>query len=298
VKASADTFVERLLEGLGTFNVRMQRQKWIEELKKIYERWRKEFDMEADEGRNTCPLEPSYVAHEIIKNAPANTIFVSEGGGCGMWCWAHLWTNGPVPFVFPVQMGTIGVTIPMAIGAKIAQQRAAIWGIMGDGASFYHVTELRTLKKLGIPAVFFIFNDRAWGAVRMAQMLAFGRRYIGVDLPDVDFATIAQGLGCVGIRVQTPEELSNAIRGVKSADIPTVVDVVIKRDTVPYIGLNFAVPEMDGVMMSIAGGGALGISSAFLRGMVKPRQARFLAEYIGLADLIMDPRKLMEMVKL
>ncbi len=300
VKGRAEEVIPKLLESVDKlfFSANTRRQKWISKLKKIYNKWQEEFGKEATEANQKIPVEPSYAAYEICKNASPNPIFLSEGGASGMWLWTYLWRDGPLPLIFPVQTASIGVTLPMAIGAKIAYPGSAVWGIMGDGASFYHLQELKTAKRLGLPIVLFVFNDRGWGAIRIAQTLSYGRRYIGVDLPDTNFAAIAQSLGCEGIRIQTPKQMFEVLEKLKNITIPTLVDVVIKKDAIPYVGMNFAMPEINGVTKYLTIGSVAGISLAFFKGLISFRQIRFTMEYAGL----MEPnykklfRRIMELI--
>lgn len=195
--------------------------------------------------RNTTPLHPSLVAHEIVERSPSGTIFVSEGGACGMWLWMHLWLR---PFVFPVQNGTIGVSIPMALGAKLSYPDRKVWAVMGDGAFFYNLNELDSLKKHSLPAVVFVFNDSSWGAIRLAQTFIYNEEYTGTDIIEIDYAKIAEIYGVEGIRVKNHGELISAIEYAGNVKNPLVVDVKIKRDCVPLSGASFVTAEFDGVL--------------------------------------------------
>lgn len=198
-----------------------------------------------DKIKVTSPLHPSPVAYEIVNKSPEDTIFVSEGGACGMWLWMHLWLR---PFVFPVQNGTIGVSIPMAIGAKCAFPKRNVWAVMGDGAFFYNVSELISMKRQGINAVIFVFNDASWGAIRLAQTYIYRENYPGTDINDIDYAEIAEIYGMEGITVRNYEDLMHAIDYVKDKNRTFVIDVKIRRDCVPVAGANFVISEFDGVL--------------------------------------------------
>lgn len=208
-------------------------------------RYREILKREVEGLKHKTPLHPSLVAHEIVERSPSGTIFVSEGGACGMWMWMHLWLK---PFVFPVQNGTIGVSIPMTCGIKSYYPHRNVWAVIGDGAFFYHLSELESLNKNGLNAVFFIFNDSSWGAIRLAQTFIYRENYIGTDIVDIDYAKIAEIYGVEGITVRTYEELINAIEFAKSVKNILVVDVKIKRDSVPASGGNFVAAEFDGVL--------------------------------------------------
>lgn len=120
------------------------RRKFYDIMMKKSKKYKEILRTEMGRLKSMTQLHPSLVAHEIVARSPSDTIFVSEGGACGMWLWMHLWLR---PFVFPVQNGTIGVSIPMTLGVKSSYPDRNVWAIMGDGAFFYNLYELDSLKK-------------------------------------------------------------------------------------------------------------------------------------------------------
>lgn len=110
------------------------------------DRWLSVTAAEAERCRSLNYIEPRFAIREIAQAAPAETLFISEGGACGMWLWSALWLR---PFIFPVQHGTIGVPIPMAVGAAVGHPGRPIWGVVGDGAFLYNAKELETASGAG-----------------------------------------------------------------------------------------------------------------------------------------------------
>ncbi len=218
-------------------------RKFYDSLVKKSKRYEKVLKDEIDKLKDVEPLHPSLVAHEIVERSPGETIFVSEGGACGMWLWMHLWLR---PLVFPVQNGTIGVSIPMALGVKSAFPDRNIWAVMGDGAFFYNLYELDSIKNYKLPVVIFIFNDASWGAIRLAQTFIYKEDYTGTDISDIDYAEVAKIYGVDGITVRNYNELIGAIEFAKNTKKSLMVDLKIKRDCVPVSGGNFVVAEFDG----------------------------------------------------
>lgn len=263
---SIDTPVRRFLaqasgriEGLGPGQ---ERAEWVARLRRACDKWKNILREDSEKYRSLPHIEPGLAAHEIVARSPENTIFVSEGGACGMWLWTQLWLK---PLVFPVQMGTIGVTIPMTIGAHAGSPGARVWGILGDGAFYYNARELATLSGLSLPVGIFVFNDSSWGAIRLGQTFVYKGRYIGTDIPNTDYARIARWYGCEGITARNPGELLQAVERVKASSRPTVVDVKIPRDSIPYAGASFVLAEFDGVQRHVLPNlVASGVKNAFL----------------------------------
>ncbi len=220
-----------------------KKRKFYDSLVRRSKKYREVLKEEVEKLKEMKPLHPSLVAYEIVEKSPDETIFVSEGGACGMWLWMHLWLK---PFVFPVQNGTIGVSIPMALGVKSAFPQKNVWAVMGDGAFFYNLYELNSINNYKLPVVIFIFNDASWGAIRLAQTFIYSEDYTGTDIADIDYAELAGIYGFDGITVRNYDDLTGAIEFAKRTEKPLVVDVKIKRDCVPVAGGNFVVAEFDG----------------------------------------------------
>ena len=276
LKMEVGEFVKKFLLHSKSFTRNTTR---IYKQRKSFGDWKKIIQKEAQRCENLDYIEPCFASFEIANRAKENTIFVSEGGACGMWLWSYLWFK---PLVFPVQMGTIGVTIPMSIGAKIGNPDYDVWSVFGDGAFFYNIKELKTVKELRLPIVFFVYNNSSWGAIRLGQNFVFLGRHIGTDLPSTDYAQIAKLYGCEGITVEKPKDLISAIEYAKGRKTPLVVDVKMIRgkDSVPYTGANFVIDEFDGVIKSVAPYIIVSSILGFIRGRVPINMIRPLVKMI------------------
>ncbi len=251
VYSDAQHFAEAVLRALGSDSSSTSPSKKIAHWQRACEKWRQRLAEEANERGAANGLEPRFVIDQIVRGARDDTVFVSEGGACGMWLWSYLWLQR---LVFPVQNGTIGVSIPMALGASLAVPQAPVWSVMGDGAFFYAAKELETLGELGLPLVFFVFNDASWSAIRLGQTAMFGGRFVGTDLATTDYAALAELYGCESVAVRRPDELPPAIARARrhDADVPLVIDIAITKDHVPYAGASFVLAELDGALRSVA----------------------------------------------
>jgi acetolactate synthase-1/2/3 large subunit len=133
----------------------------------------------------------------------------------------------PRTFFFPSGYGTLGFSLPAAIGAKVAKPLTPVVCVCGDGGFQFTMAELATAVqyRLGIPIV--IFNDSAYSAVKDAQAETRGRRFIAVDLINPDFVALAHAYGITGVRAKNPDELHQAIGDAFERDLPTIIDVPI-----------------------------------------------------------------------
>ncbi|MGH2561607.1 MAG: thiamine pyrophosphate-binding protein [Thermomicrobiales bacterium] len=133
----------------------------------------------------------------------------------------------PRTFMFPSGFGTLGFSLPIAIGAKVARPDAAVVCIVGDGGFQFTMAELATAIQfhLGIPIV--IFNDSTYSAVKEAQVRERDGRSMAVDLVNPDYVDLARAYGVPAERPDSPQTLEDAIVRALDRDVPTIIDVPI-----------------------------------------------------------------------
>jgi thiamine pyrophosphate-dependent acetolactate synthase large subunit-like protein len=131
----------------------------------------------------------------------------------------------PRTFMFPSGFGTLGFSLPAAIGAKVARPDTPVVCVIGDGGFQFTMAELATAVqfRLGIPIV--IFNDSTYSAVKEAQSVLRGSRYIAVDLVNPDYVELAKAYNVPAVRAHSPEEMESAIVEAFNRDLPTIIDV-------------------------------------------------------------------------
>ena len=138
----------------------------------------------------------------------------------------------------------MGFAVPSAIGAKVGRPDRTVWAIDGDGCFQMTAQELVTARAEGIPVKIAILNNAYLGMVRQWQEMFYDERYSEVYLsPDVpDFVKWAEAMGCVGIRVESPEEVEPAIERANSInDRPVVIDfrVDAREKVFPMVPAGF-----------------------------------------------------------
>jgi acetolactate synthase-1/2/3 large subunit len=133
----------------------------------------------------------------------------------------------PRTFLFPTGYGTLGFALPAAIGAKVGMGDTPVAAVVGDGGFQFTMQELATAIqfRLGIPII--IFNDSTYSAVKEEQKRSRGGRYAAVDLVNPDYVKLAEAYNIPGVRAETPEALTAAIREAVTRDKPTIIDVPI-----------------------------------------------------------------------
>ncbi|MFZ1488621.1 MAG: acetolactate synthase large subunit [Ilumatobacteraceae bacterium] len=187
--------------------------------------WREQFPLTYDESEPGDALKPQFCLEQLRDGAPEGTILVSGVGQHQMWA-SQFWRfDEPYTWVNSGGLGTMGFAVPAAIGAKVGRPERTVWAVDGDGCFQMTAQELVTATVERIPVKVAILNNSYLGMVRQWQELFYEERYSEVYLsPDVpDFVKWAESMGCVGIRVESPEEVAPAIEKANSIDDRSVV---------------------------------------------------------------------------
>ncbi len=163
--------------------------------------------------------------------AADDTILVSGVGQHQMWASQYWHFEEPYTWVNSGGLGTMGFSVPAAIGAKVGRPDRTVWAVDGDGCFQMTAQELVTASTERIPIKVAILNNSYLGMVRQWQEMFYEERYSEVYLsPDLpDYVKWAEAMGCIGIRVESPEEVQPAIDKANEIDDRPVVRRVPRR---------------------------------------------------------------------
>ncbi len=173
------------------------------------------------------PLKPQYCIDMLRDHSPDDTIVVAGVGQHQMWTSQRWKFNSPNTYVNSGGLGTMGFAVPASIGAKVGKPDRMVWAIDGDGCFQMTAQELVTASAERIPVKIAILNNAYLGMVRQWQELFYEERYSEVYLsPDLpDYAKWAEAMGCVGFKVDTPDDVVPTIEKANEIDDrPVVVD--------------------------------------------------------------------------
>ncbi len=189
--------------------------------------WKERFPLVYDEWELGEGLKPQYVIEQLRDLTPDDTIVASGVGQHQMWASQFWHFNHPYTWINSGGLGTMGFAVPAAIGAKAGVPDRMVWAIDGDGCFQMTNQELVTARIENLPVKIAILNNGYLGMVRQWQELFYDERYSEVHLqPDLpDYKMLAESMGCVGIRVESPEEVQPAIEEANEIDDrPVVID--------------------------------------------------------------------------
>jgi acetolactate synthase-1/2/3 large subunit len=195
---------------------------WWQQLREWQETYPLHYEQHED-----GPLKPQFCIDQLRDHTPDDTIVVAGVGQHQMWTSQRWKFNHPYTFVNSGGLGTMGFAVPAAIGAKVGMPDRLVWAIDGDGCFQMTAQELVTASAERIPVKIGILNNAYLGMVRQWQELFYEERYSEVYLsPDLpDYVQWAEAMGCVGFRVDTPEDVEPTIEKANAIDDrPVVVD--------------------------------------------------------------------------
>jgi len=187
-------------------------------------------------------LSPQYVIQRIGELSGPEAIFAAGVGQHQMWSAQFIKYERPNSWLNSGGAGTMGYSVPAAMGAKVAQPERLVWSIDGDGCFQMTNQELATCTINNIPIKVAIINNSSLGMVRQWQTLFYNQRYSHTDLNTgtdtamvPDFVKLAEAYGCLGIRVEKEEEIDAAIKlAIETNDRPVVIDFIVGRDAMVW----------------------------------------------------------------
>ncbi|HEX8804691.1 MAG TPA: biosynthetic-type acetolactate synthase large subunit [Acidimicrobiales bacterium] len=189
--------------------------------------WQEQHPLTYTQSEPGEALKPQFVIERLRAANADDTIVASGVGQHQMWTSQYWRFNHPYTWVNSGGLGTMGFAVPAAIGAKVGRPDRTVWAIDGDGCFQMTAQELVTAASERIPVKVAILNNAYLGMVRQWQEMFYDERYSEVYLsPDLpDYKLWAEAMGCVGMRVETPDDVDAAIQKANEIDDrPVVID--------------------------------------------------------------------------
>lgn len=215
---------------------------WHEELKGYKKEWN-DF-VTPYKTCNDQPIDPRRLINDIRRVAPKDAIMFSDVGNNQPWIEQYWSSDTPGTHFTAGGFAAMGFGVCGVLGAKLARPETTCINVCGDGGFMMMPHAVATAAQYNLPAVWIIMNNYAIGAIRDLQRFYFGGRQIGTnfetyegtkyhdgELWNPDFAAMSRSMGGEGIRVEKTEDIAAAVEAAIKSNKPTVIDVIINRDT-------------------------------------------------------------------
>ncbi len=204
---------------------------------RLLEEWRSRYPLGYDKPDDGS-LSPQQVIERIGQVAGPEAVYVPGVGQHQMWTAQFISYENPGTFLSSGGLGTMGYSVPAAMGAKAGRPEATVWAIDGDGCFQMTNQELATCALDNIPIKVAVINNSSLGMVRQWQTLFYEGRYSNTDLHSSripDFAKLAEAYGCVGLRCDKAEDIDDVLaKAMAINDVPVVIDFVVHRDAMVW----------------------------------------------------------------
>jgi len=200
---------------------------WVEQAQQLVSEWHAE--LEERRRSDAAPILVERLCAELTQHLPADAVLVSDTGFSGIWTGTQVFLTHPGQSYLRCA-GSLGWGFPAALGVKCAVGDRPVVCFTGDGGFWYHLCELETASRYGINTVTVVNNNSGLIQCAAGVARAYGDRDGDKEryyrFQSVNFARIAEDMGCRGIRVERPEEIGDALDTALAAERPVVVEVV------------------------------------------------------------------------
>jgi benzoylformate decarboxylase len=170
------------------------------------------------------PLSPEAVLDVVAATVPSNAIYLNESTSTTSFLWRRLPMREPGSY-YSAAAGGLGFAMPAALSVQLAEPSRRVITIVGDGSANYSITALWTAARYKIPVVFLILKNGTYGALRWFAKVMKVEDVPGLDVPGIDFVSLASGYGVEGFSAATPEKLKQALTIALGSQTPTLIEV-------------------------------------------------------------------------
>ena len=191
-------------------------------------------------------LTPQQVLETIRVQMPGDAIVATDVGQHQMWAIKYLHFQYPGQMLTSGGFGTMGFGLGAAIGAQMGNPDKRVFHITGDGCFRMNCHELATVQHYGLPIITVVFNNGTLGMVRQWQSLIYKKRYSQTTLDrGPDFVKLAEAYSIQGFRVQSREEMEEALSRALASGKAAVIDCALDIDEMvsPMVAAGSAITD-------------------------------------------------------
>lgn len=232
---------------IGELRQAMKEKPQIDDWWKQIRKWQDECPLHYE--KNDGKLRSEFVIEAISDKTNGEALIVADVGQHQMWIAQYYKFAHPRSHLSSGGLGTMGFSVPAAIGAAFAIKDRPIISISGDGGFQMNIQELVTAVYHKLPIIFIVINNSFLGMVRQWQELFHDEKYSFTDLGDSnpDFVKVAQAFGLTAYQTDKPEEVKGLLdKALKHTEGPILLEFkVVKEDMVfPMVPSGASISDM------------------------------------------------------
>jgi benzoylformate decarboxylase len=157
------------------------------------------------------PIPAEFLLHSLSVAMPQDAVLVEEAPSHRPTMHKFMPMRGQDSF-YTMASGGLGHSLPAAVGIALARPNIRTVCLVGDGSAMYSIQALWTAAQRKLPLTVIVINNEGYGAMRAFSQVMQVRNVPGLDVPGIDFAKIAEGMGCMAMRVTKSSELAGALQ--------------------------------------------------------------------------------------
>jgi benzoylformate decarboxylase len=185
------------------------------------------------------PIPVAYVMRTIAETMPKGAVVVDESASSRATLFDQIRVSCPASYFF-TGSGGLGFGLPAAVGIGLARPGDPVVSVIGDGAAMFGLHAIWTAARYDVPIVFVVIDNGGYGILKAFAAFQRTPGVPGLDVPGLDIATVARGLGAEAHRITSPAALPEALRkGFETAldhSKPVLLNVVVDPDVGPLFG--------------------------------------------------------------
>ncbi len=193
-----------------------------------------------------------HVVERIGELTGHRATYVADVGQNQMWLARYTGFREPNSHISSGGLGTMGFSLPAAMGAALGRPDRETWAITGDGGFQMTFQELMTLVQDRIPVKIALLDNKKLGMIRQWQEIIYAGNYHSSHLLGPDFAKLAEAFGIPAFRASRPDEVDDAIRAAQAVDGPALVwfEIAEEQNVFPMMpagkGLSDLIEKWEG----------------------------------------------------
>jgi acetolactate synthase-1/2/3 large subunit len=229
------------------------RADWLRETLAWKRQW--ERDIAARQKDTAVPIRPDRLVAELQRALPDDAIVLADVGVHHNWLLQQLAVPPAGRLLQAWGFAAMGFGVGGVLGAKLASPGSPAVTVCGDGCFLMHANAVATAVELDLPAVWVVWNNSGYGSIRGQQATFFGadreiatqfRKAATGELYSTDISAIGRAMGADGARIDSPDEVADAVEAAIKSNRPTVLDVRVDGTTAAPSTGSWDLPPLAG----------------------------------------------------
>ena len=179
-------------------------------------------------------LMAAQVIREIWEGTDGKALIVTDVGQHQMLEAQYYQHDEPRTLLTSGGLGTMGFSLPAAIGASFHEKEREIWVIVGDGSFQMMLMELATAMQENVNINIAIINNGYLGMVRQWQELFYDARYAETPISSPDFVKLAEAYGLPAYRVDSLDNIIPTMKLSQKTKGPSLIEFIVEEHDMVY----------------------------------------------------------------